>query len=63
MIEKLGNGLPADFVPVLKHFPDKKTKEFIVFMNEFHDAVGKEVKAHRDAYDPGTFLSNMCRHC
>lgn len=51
-IEYFGNGLPADFLPFLKYFPDKKTKSALTLVDVYQDGLQKEVDAHRAAYDP-----------
>ncbi|XP_072035619.1 cytochrome P450 1A1-like [Amphiura filiformis] len=53
MVRALGNGVPADFIPILKHFPDPRTKGVMKIADSWHMELGKEMKAHREAYDPG----------
>ena len=54
-----GNGLPADFVPILKYFPDKKTKKVLAFVQTFLDEIAFEMKAHRETFDPSKCNGNL----
>ena len=53
VVRETGNGLPADFVPILKHFPDRKTKKIIKMVEDFVEEIQHEMKAHRESFDPG----------
>ena len=46
-IRILGNGLPADFVSILKYFPNKQTKKFLKLVDDFLEEIQHEMKAHR----------------
>ena len=52
-LREIGNGLPADFVPILKHFPNKQTKKFLQILEDTLEATQHEMKAHRESFDPG----------
>ena len=52
-VQLFGNGLPADFVPILKYFPDQKTKKCVALIQRFLDEIALEMKAHRETFDPG----------
>ncbi|XP_072038232.1 LOW QUALITY PROTEIN: steroid 17-alpha-hydroxylase/17,20 lyase-like [Amphiura filiformis] len=52
LLEEFGNGVPADYVPILKYVPDKQTKKLHKMTEEFHGKLQKEVDAHKENYDP-----------
>ena len=58
VVQQLGNGLPADFMPILKHFPNNQTKTFLKLLDDFTGALQQEMKAHRDSFDPGKATYN-----
>ena len=53
VIRETGNGLPADFIPFLKHFPNEKTRKVKKLSDGFIDEIQHEMKAHRESFDPG----------
>ena len=57
VMELLGNGLPADFLPILKYFPASRTeKQFIKLMNQFLDFLMKNLEEHIQRHKDGNGL-------
>ncbi|KAJ8046069.1 Cytochrome P450 1A1 [Holothuria leucospilota] len=52
-MEIFGNGLAADYIPILKHIPTPAVKKSKEFTNEFYDAINKELEEHHASYDGG----------
>ncbi|XP_072039062.1 steroid 17-alpha-hydroxylase/17,20 lyase-like [Amphiura filiformis] len=52
LVIEFGNGVPADYVPILKYVPDKTTKRFCELVEEFQGEIQKELDAHKETYDP-----------
>ena len=52
-MELVGNGLIADFIPVLKHVPTPAARKLKQFFSQFADIVQKELDEHRAKFDGG----------
>lgn len=48
-----GNGLMADYIPILVHFPTKGVREMRRWTDEYLGKIEKEIKEHQVKYDGG----------
>ncbi|KAJ8049055.1 Steroid 17-alpha-hydroxylase/17,20 lyase [Holothuria leucospilota] len=53
VFDVLGNGITADYIPILRHIPTPGVKRVKGLVDEFLSALRKEVEEHRATYDGG----------
>ncbi|KAJ8045775.1 Steroid 17-alpha-hydroxylase/17,20 lyase [Holothuria leucospilota] len=46
-IELVGNGLAADYIPIMKHIPTPAVQKLKNFTHEFYGAISKEMEEHK----------------
>lgn len=51
-VEAIGNGLMADFFPVLRHIPTPGMKTLKNLVDRFFKLVNKELDSHKQSYNP-----------
>ena len=53
ILKELGSGILADFIPIFRRFPDKRTRRVIQISEDMIGEFEHEMKTHRESYDPG----------
>ena len=51
--EIVGNGLLADYIPVVRHLPLPQAARFKEFLNTYFARIQEELDGHRKSFDPG----------
>lgn len=54
--EIIGNGLAADYIPIMKHIPTPGMKRVLEVFNVFLGGIEKEIEEHRATYDVSSML-------
>ncbi len=53
---QVGNGQPADYLPILKYIPIPSVIRFKKLLKSFHRFFYDELDKHRERFDPGELI-------
>lgn len=51
----VGNGMLADFIPIVGYLPTKRVREMKRFIDVFLEKIEKEIREHQVKYDGGKY--------